>query len=58
MKIKNFILTDESPVIIFMRDDWVVKIGTELVMKKLMSLRLSKEDFHNITFYKTCLDLR
>ena len=33
------------------------KSGTELVMKKLMRLRLSREDFHNITFYKTCLDL-
>lgn len=33
------------------------KSGTELIMKKLMSLRLSREDFHDITFYKTCLDL-
>lgn len=33
------------------------KSGTELIMKKLMTLRLSREDFHDITFYKTCLDL-
>jgi len=31
--------------------------GTELQMKKLMILRLSKNDFIDITFYKTCLDL-
>jgi hypothetical protein len=33
------------------------KHGTELVMTKLMRLRLSREDFIDIEFYKTCLEL-
>jgi hypothetical protein len=33
------------------------KLGSELIMIKLSRLGLSREDFHDITFYKTCLDL-
>ena len=37
--------------------DFPNKKNNELILNKLMHLKLSREDFISIVFYKTCLNL-